>query len=35
MPPMPDRLLVNFLCAHPVGHAVEALRYANGYPSLR
>jgi hypothetical protein len=28
---MPDRLLVNFFYAHPVGHAVEALHYANGY----
>jgi hypothetical protein len=28
---MPDRLLVNFFYAHPVGHAIEALHYANGY----
>jgi hypothetical protein len=26
-----DRLLVNFFYAHPVGHAIEALHYANGY----
>jgi hypothetical protein len=26
-----ERLLVNFLYAHPVGHAIEALHYANGY----
>jgi hypothetical protein len=25
------RLLVNFFYAHPVGHAIEALHYANGY----
>jgi hypothetical protein len=28
---MPGRLLVNFFYAHPVGHAIEALHYANGY----
>jgi hypothetical protein len=26
-----ERLLVNFFYAHPVGHAIEALHYANGY----
>jgi hypothetical protein len=34
-----DNLLVNFWYAHPVGHAIEALRYCLGYhradPSLR
>jgi hypothetical protein len=31
-PPRPvSRLLVNFFYAHPVGHAIEALHYANGY----
>jgi hypothetical protein len=28
---MRGRLLVNFFYAHPVGHAIEALHYANGY----
>src|SRR6185312_9602695 len=28
---MADRLLVNFFYAHPVGHAIEALVYANGH----
>src|SRR4051794_12480193 len=36
---MPETLLVNFWYAHPVGHAVEALRYCLGYkaanPELR
>ena len=26
-----ERLLVNFFYAHPVGHAIEALHYADGY----
>ncbi len=26
-----ERMLVNFFYAHPVGHAIEALHYANGY----
>jgi hypothetical protein len=26
-----ERLLVNFFYAHPVGHAIEALHYANGH----
>jgi hypothetical protein len=26
-----ERLLVNFFYAHPVGHAIEALHYCNGY----
>jgi hypothetical protein len=37
--PQTDNLLVNFWYAHPVGHAIEALRYCLGYhradPSLR
>ena len=28
---MRERLLVNFFYAHPVGHAIEALHYANGH----
>ena len=28
---MAERLLVNFFYAHPVGHAIEALHYANGH----
>jgi hypothetical protein len=28
---VPDRLLVNFLYAQPVGHAIEALHYRLGY----
>jgi hypothetical protein len=28
---MAERLLVNYFYAHPVGHAIEALHYANGY----
>ena len=28
---MPDRLLVVLFYAHPVGHAIEALHYANGH----
>lgn len=28
---MPERLLVNYWYAHPVGHAVEGLRYCLGY----
>ena len=27
----PERLLVNFFCAHPVGHAIEALHYCLGH----
>ena len=26
-----SHLLVNFFCAQQVGHAIEALHYANGY----
>jgi hypothetical protein len=26
-----ERVLVNFVYAHPVGHAVEALHYCLGY----
>lgn len=37
--PEPERLLVDYWYAHPVGHAVEGLRYALGYkeanPGLR
>jgi hypothetical protein len=36
---VPNTLLVNFVYCHPVGHAIEALHYANGYhaadPELR
>lgn len=36
---VPNTMLVNFVYCHPVGHAIEALHYANGYhaadPDLR
>ncbi|AXB47991.1 hypothetical protein [Amycolatopsis albispora] len=32
---MTDRTLVNFFYAHPIGHAVEALYYANGHHAAR
>jgi hypothetical protein len=29
---MPERVLVNFFYAQPVGHAIEALHYCLGEP---
>ena len=31
MAAVPERVLVNFFCAHAVGHAIEALHYALGH----